>query len=115
MDRLIAMTKGSFIGRDAMMRLSNETPAMTLTKFAVDANGADAFGDEPILHDGKGAGWVTSGGYSPTAEQSIAMGYIFSEFADKDDGFAIEIIGENHAARRLRQPLFDPDGTRLRA
>ena len=115
MDRLIAMTKGSFIGRDAMMRLSNETPAMSLLNFAVDADGADAFGDEPILHGGKVAGWVMSGGYSPTAQQSIAMGYVFSEFTDKDEGFAIEIVGENRAAHRLRQPLFDPEGTRLRA
>jgi dimethylglycine dehydrogenase len=115
MDRLIATKKGPFIGSDALARLSNETPTMTLTKFAVDANGADASGDEPILYDGKVAGWVTSGGYSPTAKQSIAMGYVFSEFADKEEGFAIEIIGENRAARRLRQPLFDPDGARLRA
>ncbi len=115
MDRLIAMQKNTFIGRDAIARLSNETPAMTLTKFAVDANGADASGDEPILYDGKVAGWVTSGGYSPTAKQSIAMGYVFSEFADKEEGFSIEIIGANYAARRLQQALFDPDGTRLRA
>lgn len=90
MDRLIAMTKSSFIGRDAMIRLSNETPAMTLLNFAVDANGADALGDEPILHGGKVAGWVTSGGYSPTAQQSIAMGYVFSEFADKEEALPLK-------------------------
>ena len=112
LDRLIAMKKGEFIGRDAMVRLSNEAPAMTLLKFAVDANGADAFGDEPILHGDKVAGWVTSGGYSPTAQQSIAMGYVFSEFASYDEGFAIEIIGENYAARRLEHALFDPEGAR---
>jgi dimethylglycine dehydrogenase len=115
MDRLIAMTKTDFIGRDALMRLSNEKPAMTLAKFAVEANGADAFGDEPILFDGKVAGWVTSGGYSPTADRSIAMGYVFSEYSEHEDGFAIEIIGRNYPARKLRQPLFDPEGTRLKA
>ena len=115
MDRLIAKNKGDFIGRDALLRLSNEKPVMTLTKFAVDTNGADAFGDEPILYDGKVAGWVTSGGYSPTADQSIAMGYVFSEFADHDHSFAIEIIGERRTARRLPQPLFDPEGARLKA
>ena len=113
-DRLIARNKGDFIGRDALLRLSNEKPALTLTKFAVDANGADAFGDEPILYGDRVAGWVTSGGYSPTANQSIAMGYVFSEFAHHDDGFAIEIIGEKRTARRLQQPLFDPEGARLK-
>ncbi|MGI8527672.1 MAG: glycine cleavage T C-terminal barrel domain-containing protein, partial [Pseudolabrys sp.] len=115
MDRLIAMNKGDFIGRDAVVRLSNETPPMTLAKFAVDANGADAFGDEPILCGGKVAGWVTSGGYSPTNDQSIAMGYVFSEFTDHDDDFTIEIVGESRPARRLPRPLFDPEGLRLKA
>ncbi|MBV8792945.1 MAG: FAD-dependent oxidoreductase, partial [Pseudolabrys sp.] len=115
MDRLINMTKGDFIGRQALMRLSNVSPTMTLTKFAVDATNADAFGDEPILCNGKIAGWVTSGGYSPTTKKSLAMGYVFSEFSDRDDGFSIEIIGEKHPAQRLAQPLFDPEGARLKA
>jgi dimethylglycine dehydrogenase len=115
MESLIAMNKGDFIGRDAVAQLSNETPPMTLAKFAVSPGKADAFGDEPILWEGKVAGWVTSGGYSPTADQSLAMGYVFSEFADHHDGFSIEIIGEGRAARRLPKPLFDPDGARLRA
>jgi len=115
LDRLIAMKKEEFIGREAMVRISNEAPRMTLTKFAVETNGADAFGDEPILCGDKVAGWVTSGSYSPTAGQSIAMGYIFSEFANSEEDFAIEIIGHNRAAHRLRQALFDPEGTRLKA
>jgi dimethylglycine dehydrogenase len=115
MDGLIAMNKGDFIGRDAVVRLSNETPPMILAKFAVDADNADAFGDEPILWGGKVAGWVTSGSYSPTADHSLAMGYVFSEFAEHTDGFSIEIIGASRAAQRLRKPLFDPDGVKLRA
>ena len=114
LDALVRMDKGGFIGRAALIRSKDTAPAVTLTSFAVDAADIDAFGDEAILCGGKTAGWVTSGGYAPSAETSIAMGYIQAEFAGRDTGFAVEIAGELRAARRLEKPLFDPDGHRLR-
>ena len=42
----------------------------------VDANDADAIGDEPVWHDGKVVGWVTSGGYGHTVGKSVALGYV---------------------------------------
>ena len=114
LDALVRMDKGGFIGRAALIRAKDTPPTVMLTSFAVDAADIDAFGDEAILCGGKTAGWVTSGGYAPSAETSIAMGYIQAEFAGRDTGFAVEIAGELRAARRLEKPLFDPDGHRLR-
>ena len=51
-------------------------------------------GDEPIWHDGKVRGWVTSGGYAHTAGASIALGYVPKEVAGETQGFEVEIIGE---------------------
>ena len=59
-------------------------------------------------------GWVTSGGYAHWAEKSVAMGYVPKDIADAESGFEIEIIGKRHAAHPQRQPLFDPDGARMR-
>ena len=114
MDRLVRMDKGEFIGRDALLRPSNQ-PKMRLAHFTVEAEEADAFGDEAILLDGKVAGWVTSGGYSPTANMSVAIGYVYDAIADAVDGYAIEIVGAPRKARRLARPLFDPESVRLRA
>ena len=47
----------------------------------VDAEDADVLGDEPIWHDGKVVGWVTSGGYAHWADKSLAMGYVPRELA----------------------------------
>jgi len=74
----------------------------------------DVIGDEPIWHDGKVIGWITSGGYAHWAQKSVAMGYVPREIASADDGFEIEIIGKRYPARPQRQPLFDPDGARMR-
>ena len=76
---------------------------------------ADAIGDEPIWHDGKVVGWVTSGGYGHSVGQSIALGYVGVAHANATEGFAVEIIGERRPAVRLPQPPFDPSGTRMRS
>ncbi len=83
--------------------------------FAVEALDADAFGDEPIWHDGKVVGWVTSGGYGHSVNQSLALGYIPRELAAATHGFEIEIIGERRAAKRLDAPIFDPQGLKMRS
>jgi dimethylglycine dehydrogenase len=80
----------------------------------VDADDADAIGDEPILKDGTVAGWVTSGGYAHHAQKSVALGYVKIEAFDPAAAYDIEIIGEPKAARIQPEPLFDPKGERMR-
>jgi dimethylglycine dehydrogenase len=36
------------------------------------------------------------------------------DVAAAEDGFEIEIIGKRYPARPQRQPLFDPEGMRMR-
>jgi dimethylglycine dehydrogenase len=75
-------------------------------------------GDEPVWHDGKVVGWVTSGGYGHSVKQSIALGYVPTGLSAPDgpggDGFEIEIIGRRRPARLQPEPLFDPTGSRMR-
>jgi dimethylglycine dehydrogenase len=82
--------------------------------FAVDAAHADALGDEPIWHDGKVVGWVTSGAYGHRVNRSLALGYVPAALAKADSGFEIEIIGERHPAQRLIAPAYDPAGKLMR-
>jgi len=77
---------------------------------------ADVIGDEPIWHDGKVVGWVTSGGYGHHAGASIALGYVPTELAELagDGAFEIEIIGRRRPARIQPQAIVDPAGRRMR-
>jgi dimethylglycine dehydrogenase len=80
---------------------------------------ADVIGDEPVWHDGKVVGWITSGGYGHHVKQSIALGYVPTELATTDGPggngtFEIEIIGRRRPARLQPEPLFDPQGQRMR-
>jgi dimethylglycine dehydrogenase len=112
--RFVALGKGDFIGREAALREKETGPSRRLVTFLVDDAGADAMGDEPVWHDDKVVGWITSGGFAHHAGKSVALGYIPAALPAAADGFTIEILGERRPARLLREPLFDPQGARLR-
>jgi dimethylglycine dehydrogenase len=115
LDRFVKLNKGVFVGREAALREREAGGTYRLVIMAVDAADADAVGDEPILHDGRTVGWVTSGGYAHTHDLSLAMGYVRKEVAGAADGFGVEIMGEERGAQRLEQPPFDREGLRMRA
>ncbi len=114
MDRFVALAKNDFIGRDAAVAERESGGKLRRVSFIVDADDADVIGDEPIFHNGKVVGWVTSGGYGHWVEKSLAQGYIPVELADHESGFEIEIIGGMYKATINREPLFDPEGKRMR-
>ncbi len=113
--RFVDLKKGEFIGRAAALKERDSGGALRLVSFTVDASDADASGDEPIWHDGKVVGWVTSGAYGHSVRQSLALGYIPAALAGEASGFEIEIIGERRRALRQSAAVFDPDGSRMRA
>ena len=112
--RFVDLEKGEFIGRSAAAEEKESGGALRLVGFKVEAGDADALGDEPIWHDGKVVGWVTSGAFGHRAGASLALGYVPAALADADSGFEIEIIGERHRATRLAGAAFDPSGALMR-
>ncbi len=115
LDRFVDFAKGPFIGRDAAMKERDEGPKRRLVTLIVDDAGADVIGDEPISHDGKAVGWVTSGGYAHHAGKSVALGYVPAELARANSGFDVEILGARRPAIIASEPLFDPRGLRMRS
>src|ERR1700722_8805214 len=113
--RFVDLNKGAFIGRDAAVAQQASGGERRLITLEVAARDADAIGDEPIWHDGRVVGWVTSGGYGHSVRKSLALGYVTREVAEQAAGFEVELIGERCPAVRLGVPAFDPDGRRMRA
>ncbi|MBL8906635.1 MAG: GcvT family protein [Rhizobiales bacterium] len=114
LERFVSFKKNDFIGRDAAMKERESGGTLRLVAFTVDTRDVDVIGDEPIWHQGKVVGWVTSGGYAHYVQKSVALGYVPKDIAVSDEGFEIEIIGKRYAARPQREPLFDPSGSRMR-
>jgi dimethylglycine dehydrogenase len=114
LDRFISFKKNDFIGRDAAMAEKEAPPKRRLSTFIVDAKDADVWGDEPIWRGGKVVGFVTSGGYAHYAKASVALGLVPVEMIEEGAKFEVEILGDLRPARLITEPLFDPEGARMR-
>jgi dimethylglycine dehydrogenase len=113
--RFVDLRKDDFVGRAAALEERDSGGKLRLATFSVDAGQADAMGDEPIWHDGRVVGWVTSGAYGHSVGRSLALGYIPKELAAENSGFEIEIIGERRGAQRAAAAVVDPEGRRMRS
>jgi dimethylglycine dehydrogenase len=114
--RFVALSKtANFRGKAAAANDRNDGGRWRLCQFVVDAEDADAIGDEPILFRGVARGWVTSGGFGHRTGRSLALGYIPKEILGEEDGWEIEVLGARLAARLQARPIYDPDGLRMHA
>ncbi|WP_167646115.1 GcvT family protein [Mameliella alba] len=114
LDRFIQWSKGDFIGRAAAEAERAAPPHRVLAVFEIDALDTDVNAYEPVWIDGEVQGFCTSGGYSHFARKSISMALIPREKACLGLIAEIEILGEMRPARLITQPLFDPEGQRMR-
>ena len=115
LNRFVDVGKPDFIGRAAVIADRERAAGRRLVTLVVDAGDADAMGDEPVWHESKVVGWVTSGGFGHCVNRSITLAYIPAPLAEHTDGFEVEILGERRRAQRVAHALYDPSGERMRA
>jgi glycine cleavage system T protein len=111
----VKLDKGDFVGREALLRLSGQTPERRLCCLTLDDPRAVALGSEPVRVGGALVGRVTSGGYGYTVEKSIAYAYLPAAHAEPGTPVAVDIFGEWVEGEVAAEPLFDPEGERIRA
>ena len=106
--------KKDFVGKDATHRFKTEGVARQLVTVTVDSP-IDVTLDEAVLKDGKAIGYITSGGYAHHMGQSMAMAYVETEYATPGTVLDVEILGEFYPIRVLGEPLYDPEGHKMRS
>ena len=112
----VAIDKGvDFIGRAALVERRAAGPRKRLRCLVLDDPAAVALGNEPVRIDGRVVGRVTSGGYGFSVERSIAYAYLPPDLAAIGTRGEIDVFGEWIGCEVVREPLWDPDGSRIRA
>ena len=115
--RFVDLSKNHFIGRDAAAAEKAAGPQRLRVSFVVEADDADALGDEAIWQDEHVVGWVTSGGYCHFSDCSYATGYVTHACLDQvttQTQWNIEILGTRYKARLINEPLYDPQGLKMK-
>ncbi len=111
----VALDKGDFLGRQALVKAEKQSPKWKLCTFTVDAEQPVMLrGSEPILHNGEVIGVTTSGGYGYSVAKTIAYGYVPVAEAGHADGYQIEVYTEIFPAKREPQrALYDPERIKI--
>jgi 4-methylaminobutanoate oxidase (formaldehyde-forming) len=104
-----------FIGRDALEVARTAGPRKRLRCLVLDDQRSVALGNEPVRVAGAIVGRVTSGGYGFAVERSIAFAYLPPEHATIGTRGEVEVFGEWIGFEIVREPLWDPEGARIRS
>jgi 4-methylaminobutanoate oxidase (formaldehyde-forming) len=111
---------GGFIGREALVKQRAEgPPKRRLVQFLLEDPEPLLFGEEPILRDGKWAGYMRVGAYGHTLVGAVGLGMVEDEagLAPEDitaGRFEIGVAGRRVAARASLRPMYDPDRERIK-
>jgi aminomethyltransferase len=106
LERFLALEeKGDFVGQAALLHQRRQGLKQRLVGFILLAAGIPRHG-YAILAGGRPVGAVTSGGYSPTLDRGIGMGYVPLEHASPDTSLAVDLRGRPAAARVVPLPFY---------
>ncbi|MFN6134582.1 MAG: glycine cleavage T C-terminal barrel domain-containing protein, partial [Synechococcaceae cyanobacterium] len=95
----------SFIGREALERQSAEGVKRRLVGLKL-AGRAIARHGYPVVHAGAVVGEVTSGTWSPTLSEAIALAYVPTELAKLGTELAVEIRSKAEPAVVVKRPFY---------
>lgn len=110
LDRFIALDKGDFIGRAALLI---GKPAQRSVTVKIPTDGASLIGGESLYRDGKLAGRILSGSYSYTFGHDIGIALLPADIRP-GDSFALTLLGKPHQASVIEESPYDPQSLRAR-
>ena len=113
LDRFIALDKGDFIGRDALVRQKARGIARRLVTLRIAApEGAEALGNEEVYSGGTLVGRVTSAGRAYHLGFNIALAYVAAAQATLGTPLEVMVFNEKVPAEVIPRSPYDPKGER---
>ena len=102
---IVKLDKGDFIGRAALARQKEHGPTRKLIGFEMTGRGIGR-DDYEVFLDGAPAGWVSSGGPSPTLNKNIGMCYLPAEHSKPGQRIQISIRNQPVDAITVSAPFY---------
>lgn len=102
---LVDWDKGDFVGKSVLQQQKQQGIPRKLVGLEMLRRGI-ARHDYPIMADGEQVGVVTSGTFSPSLEQAIALGYVPKSWSRVGQELAVEIRGKLYPVRVVKKPFY---------
>ena len=94
-----------FVGRQALEQAAESGPTKRLVGLKLQGR-AIARHDYPVVHNGVVVGIITSGTWSPTLEEAIALAYVPSDLAKVGTEVKVSIRGKEANAVVVKRPFY---------
>ena len=101
-----------FIGKESAKK---DNSKLKLTPLIIETDDIDVTNNEAVVKDGKSIGYITSGGFAHHVKKSIAYSYLDEEILKTNEKFQVEINGNFYNTTIIKEPLYDPRGTKMRS
>jgi aminomethyltransferase len=95
----------AFIGRDALEREVASGSQRRLVGLRLEGRAIPRH-DYPILNGDQVVGKVSSGGWAPSLEAGIGLGYVPTALATVGTPLSVEIRGKRHPATVVKRPFY---------
>jgi sarcosine oxidase subunit alpha len=113
MEWVVKLEKQDFIGRGALVA-ATENPGRTRLVGFVMQNGVVPHDGSPVVAGFGPIGKVTSSRLSPTIGKGFGLAWVPIDLAEEGKSIQILVDGKTHDADVTLEPVYDPDGGRLR-
>jgi aminomethyltransferase len=106
LEKFVSLEAGDFCGSGPVRKAAAEGTERKLAAFRTVERGAVPRPHSPILADGAVIGQTSSGGFSPTLDMNIGLGYVPARFAALDTALQIDVRGRLLDARATTLPFY---------
>jgi len=116
LDRFVHLNKGSFIGRDALVKWQQDgfdNKMVTLEVF--DINDADALGNNAVYYNGTVVGRATGGNYGFRVKKSLAIAMVKPDLSKVGTELEMDILDKKHKVVIIEDSPYDPMNEKIRA
>ena len=97
MDRFFNLNKkNNFIGSQVLRDKLQSGVDIKIVYLEIDVDAADARGNEPVYHNNKIVGIVTSGAYGFRVNKSLAFAYVSSELSKEGTELFVKTVSYTH-------------------
>ncbi len=106
---------GGYTGAEALSKVDPAALSKRLTCLVLNNPQHVVLGKEPVLHQGKVVGYVTSSYFGHTIGRQLAYAWVPAELSVLGTGLSIRYFDKDYPATVGQDPQYDPQMTRLRS